>query len=54
MLREAKELQEKAVKSLVQCVLSQKNTVFKAPTGSGKTYMMADLMNRKRKSLKTL
>ena len=47
MLQEAKDLQNRAVSKMVS-VLSQKNKeyTFKAPTGSGKTYMMADLMNR--------
>ncbi|MBP9993749.1 MAG: DEAD/DEAH box helicase family protein [bacterium] len=47
MLQEAKDLQNQAVTKLVS-VLSQgkKEYTFKAPTGSGKTYMMADFMNR--------
>ena len=47
MLQEAKDLQNSAVTRLVS-VLSQgkKEYTFKAPTGSGKTYMMADFMNR--------
>lgn len=47
MLQEAKDLQNRAVTKLVS-VLSQgkKEYTFKAPTGSGKTYMMADFMNR--------
>lgn len=47
MLQEAKDLQNRAVTKMVS-VLSQgkKEYTFKAPTGSGKTYMMADLMNR--------
>lgn len=46
MLQEATDLQKGAVeKLLIQC--KQKDEVtFKAPTGSGKTYMMADFMNR--------
>ncbi|MCI7430689.1 MAG: DEAD/DEAH box helicase family protein [Bacteroidales bacterium] len=47
MLQEAKDLQNRAVTKMVS-VLSQgkKEYTFKAPTGSGKTYMMADFMNR--------
>ena len=47
MLQEAKDLQLKAVEELVALTAtSQKTITFKAPTGSGKTYMMADMMNR--------
>lgn len=47
MLQEAKDLQKNAVSQLVQVLSSGKNEItFKAPTGSGKTYMMADFMNR--------
>ncbi|MBP5306855.1 MAG: DEAD/DEAH box helicase family protein [Paludibacteraceae bacterium] len=47
MLQEAKDLQNRAVTRLVSA-LSQgkKEYTFKAPTGSGKTYMMADFINR--------
>ena len=47
MLQEAKDLQNRAVTKMVS-LLSQgkKEYTFKAPTGSGKTYMMADFMNR--------
>ncbi len=47
MLQEAKDLQNRAVTQMV-AALSQnkKEYTFKAPTGSGKTYMMADFMNR--------
>lgn len=47
MLQEARDLQNSAVSKLVN-VLAQnkKEFTFKAPTGSGKTYMMADFMNR--------
>ena len=47
MLQEAKDLQSSAVTKLVN-VLSEnkKEFTFKAPTGCGKTYMMADFMNR--------
>lgn len=47
MLQEAKDLQNSAVTKMVS-ILAQgkKEYTFKAPTGSGKTYMMADFMNR--------
>ncbi len=47
MLQEARDLQNEAVSKLVN-ILNQNKTefTFKAPTGSGKTYMMADFMNR--------
>lgn len=45
--KEARELQQKAVRELVSLIESKKELItFKAPTGSGKTYMMADMMNR--------
>ncbi|MBQ9313301.1 MAG: DEAD/DEAH box helicase family protein [Bacteroidales bacterium] len=49
MLQEVKDLQQRAVKELV--ALSDINEgkdeiTFRAPTGSGKTHMMADYMNR--------
>lgn len=48
MLAEILELQNNAVSSLMKIVeMGRKKTyTFKAPTGSGKTYMMADFMNR--------
>ncbi len=47
MLQEAKELQNRAVAQLVAAMArKQKEYTFRAPTGSGKTYMMADFMNR--------
>jgi len=48
MLQEAKNIQNGAVDKLVNLLKNskQKSLVFKAPTGSGKTYMIADLMNR--------
>ena len=47
MLQEAKDLQNDAVTKLVNVLAdSKKEFTFKAPTGSGKTYMMADFMNR--------
>ena len=46
MRQEAIDLQKNAVSKLIE--LSKKNDeiTFKAPTGSGKTFMMADMMNR--------
>ncbi|MCQ2199586.1 MAG: DEAD/DEAH box helicase family protein [Paludibacteraceae bacterium] len=47
MLDEAKQLQNDAVNKLVSLIgTSQKEITFKAPTGSGKTHMMADFMDR--------
>ncbi|MBR4632936.1 MAG: DEAD/DEAH box helicase family protein, partial [Elusimicrobia bacterium] len=47
MLQEAKDLQNSAVTKLVNVLTEEKKEfTFKAPTGSGKTYMMADFMNR--------
>ncbi len=47
MLQEAKDLQNRAVKELFAKLKGDvKELTFRAPTGSGKTYMMADFMNR--------
>lgn len=46
MLQEIKELQTNAITELHSKIAHQKEITFKAPTGSGKTFMMADLMNR--------
>ena len=46
MLKEAVELQQSAVSKLVELINSKEELTFRAPTGSGKTYMMADFMNR--------
>jgi len=46
MRQEAIDLQQNAVAQLVALTTTQDEITFKAPTGSGKTYMMADLMNR--------
>ena len=46
MLQEVIELHDSAVSLLVEKVRRNNNVTFKSPTGSGKTYMMADLMNR--------
>ena len=46
MLQEAINLQKEAVEKLIELAAIQDEITFKAPTGSGKTYMMADMMNR--------
>ena len=46
MLKEAVELQQNAVSRLVELIGERDELTFRAPTGSGKTYMMADFMNR--------
>lgn len=47
MLQEVKDLQNRAVRQLVQKAKGKRKEItFRAPTGSGKTYMMADFMNR--------
>lgn len=47
MLQEAKDLQNRAVSQMVAMLArGKKEYTIKAPTGSGKTYMMADFMNR--------
>lgn len=47
MLQEAKDLQQRAVAELVRKADgSKRELTFRAPTGSGKTRMMADFMNR--------
>lgn len=46
MLQEVIELQDSAVGSLVEKLDGRQELTFRAPTGSGKTYMMADLMDR--------
>jgi type III restriction enzyme len=46
MLDEVKNLQNNAVSKLVELVDSKNEITFKAPTGSGKTHMMADFMDR--------
>ena len=46
MNQDAVDLQQNAVASLVTLTATQDELTFKAPTGSGKTYMMADMMNR--------
>ena len=46
MRQEAIDLQQNAVTSLVVLTSTQDEITFKSPTGSGKTYMMADMMNR--------
>lgn len=46
MRQEAIDLQQNAVADLVELTIKQDEITFKAPTGSGKTYMMADMMHR--------
>lgn len=47
MLQEARDLQKNAVSNLVKVLHeNKKEFTFKSPTGSGKTFMMADFMNR--------
>ncbi len=46
MLQEIIDLQNNAVAQLLNKTASKKEIAFRAPTGSGKTRMMADFMNR--------
>lgn len=46
MLQDVIRLQNKAVSSLVEEIAKKREITFKAPTGSGKTHMMADFMDR--------
>lgn len=46
MPQDAIDLQNEAVAKLVELTSSQNEITFKAPTGSGKTHMMADMMNQ--------
>lgn len=46
MLQEAIDLQQNVVAELVNKLKLKKEITFRAPTGSGKTRMMADFMNR--------
>lgn len=46
MLQEIIDLQQNAVARLVAAVENKKEVTFRAPTGSGKTRMMADFMHR--------
>lgn len=45
MLKEVIELQKNAVNRLLSILPNREEITFRAPTGSGKTYMMADFMN---------
>lgn len=45
MTNEARDLQKQAVAKLVEVFKNKRETTFKAPTGSGKTFMMASFMN---------
>lgn len=46
MLKEAVELQKRAVSKLIEITDEKDEITFRAPTGSGKTFMMADYMNQ--------
>lgn len=46
MLQEIKDLQRRAVSELLLKSAKKQEVTFRAPTGSGKTYMMADFMNQ--------
>ena len=46
MLKEVIDLQNAAVENLLVEVDKDKEITFKSPTGTGKTYMMADFMDR--------
>ena len=46
MLQEAMDLQQRAISQLLNKIDGKKELTFRAPTGSGKTRMMADFMNR--------
>ncbi len=46
MLQEIKDLQNRAVSQLKAKLATKRELTFRAPTGSGKTRMMGDLMNR--------
>ena len=46
MLQEAIDIQQNAVAELVRKIGAKNELTFRAPTGSGKTRMMADFMNR--------
>lgn len=46
MLQEVIDLQNEAVVNLLSCTNKKDDITFKAPTGAGKTHMMADYMDR--------
>lgn len=46
MTQEAKDLQQRAVTQLMEKLALRNELTFRAPTGSGKTRMMADMMDR--------
>ena len=46
MLQEAIDIQQNAIAELSRKVGSKRELTFRAPTGSGKTRMMADFINR--------
>lgn len=45
MLQEVRDLQNNAVARLVEKMSRRSGITFRAPTGSGKTHMMDDMMN---------
>ncbi len=46
MLKQIIELQKRAVQQLIDVIKVKDEVTFRAPTGSGKTFMMADFMNQ--------
>lgn len=46
MLQEVKDLQSSAIDKLLAKISAKREITFRAPTGSGKTWMMSDFMNR--------
>ena len=46
MLQEIIELQNRAVLNIIEQFTMKQNIVFKSPTGSGKTYMIASVMDK--------
>ena len=46
MLQAVRNLQNQAISNLIKKLSDRRELTFRAPTGSGKTYMMSDLMNR--------
>lgn len=46
MLEEIIKIQEKAVRNLLIAIYAKEEITFKAPTGSGKTIMMSEFMNK--------
>ncbi|GHU49566.1 hypothetical protein FACS189459_1440 [Bacilli bacterium] len=46
MLQQIIDLQNEAIDKVVSCLKTQDEVTFKSPTGSGKTHMMACIMNK--------